>query len=209
MAGAIILIWNQNNQIDKIELERNLQIERLNNIIQDKEDSINIISAEREVFLSQREELQDLADSLELSLKKKQSRVKTTVAKLPDDEIIHLANKAYGGDTTGTSLVIPKNTVVYLVDLSEEHRQVLQEFDILMKIKNNYYEQLQIDTAIFDKYESEIRFKDQIIEASKQQTVISQEAYFKLRKAQRRKNTVKDIIIIGLGGLVTWQVLTK
>lgn len=206
---ALAISYIGRKAVSQIELEKNTKIDSLELSVKSLEDSLRITQAERDVFFQQKEELQTESNHLIKSLNALKRKHRTTVANLSDNEIIKTANREYGGDTTGHRLYIPKNTVVYLIDISKEHKETIKEFEILMRIRNNYYSQLQLDSVIINKYEQDKVDYVSIIVTKNKELEISDKAFKDLKNQQRKNNITKNILITTIGGLVLWQVLTK
>jgi hypothetical protein len=203
---VVVLIGIFKNEVSKIEQDRDAKISKLQEVIFQMEDSITVNKAERDVFFDQRNDLANEADSLHYVLKTLKSKPKVKVDKLTNDELVNEAIKE-ANDSSGVKLPIPRNTVVYLVEKSKDYNQVMAEYEVVSKINFNYQAQLKIDSALFVNYETDRSNLRQIITLKDEQLVIERDSFNRYKRKVKTKNTLKDIGLGVLGGLLIYGIV--
>jgi hypothetical protein len=128
------------------------------------------------------------------------------VTKLTNDELVNEAIKE-ANDSSGVKLPIPRNTVVYLVEKSKDYNQVMAEYEVVSKINFNYQAQLKIDSALFVNYETDRSNLRQIITLKDEQLVIERDSFNRYKRKVKTKNTLKDIGLGVLGGLLIYGIV--
>jgi hypothetical protein len=83
----------------------------------------------------------------------------------------------------------------------------MAEYEVVSKINFNYQAQLKIDSALFVNYETDRSNLRQIITLKDEQLVIERDSFNRYKRKVKTKNTLKDIGLGVLGGLLIYGIV--
>lgn len=187
------------------------EIAKRDSIILMKEDSLKssklIIDSLKErihdIGTDNRRLVRDLRSS-EQQLKK----IKGSLKELSNDQLVVEANKEYGGtDTTELTILLSRPTTEFLVESAKEIKILTNQYEFLKKLYSNTNEMYIAQVAISNQHERDKEILTEIIDVRTEQLEISEEAYGRAIKREKKNKRNQKLVIIGAAALLGYGII--
>lgn len=199
MVGWIVSDSISGKTITKIEARRDAALNA-------KEEQIKAITLdlyraqqERDYHQAIKVNLELKADSISKALAESQTeakKIKNSLKKLTNDQLVTEANKEYGGlDTTKLEILLSRPTTEYLVESAKKVKSCRDQLNLALALNGNYVAQLNQDKQMFNSYDSSILGYESIIKYKDEEIKISIESLDKYKKKIKRERVLTKILI--------------
>lgn len=205
--GAIVNNIFGSKKITNIENKNQLAILAKDGQIKDVQFKLYEAENERNYYHAVAVNLQLQADSISKALeisKAETAKVKGSLKKFTNSELVTIANKEYGGsDTTKLEILLSRPTTEFLIESAITVKSLHKQLDLALVLNSNYVSQLDNDKQIFKTYDKSIillKEENQLVNEKFQISEKNFERYIK--KTKREKLATKIVIGVIAGAAV-------
>lgn len=208
--AGIVISYIANRAVSQIKIKRDTEIAILEKDITRLQDNIRISDSIQANLLIEKNRLQSEASNISKALTAKANelkQIKGSLKTLTNNELVTEANKEYGqADTTEISICLSRPTTEFLVESAKKVKNLNNQLELAFTLNRSYEAQLVVDSSLFVEYNKKEIDYLAIIDKRNKQLNVSNSAFNRLEKQNKRRSTIKTLIIIGLGAIIVHDV---
>lgn len=208
MIVGIVMVQKRKTD-SKIE-SMNTELIKRDSVVSSLRDSLDKTSAERDVFLYQRDQLVAESNDVRYQLAKKDRElrsIKGSLKNLSNNELVGEANKEYGGsDTTKLEILLSRPTTEFLVESSRELKVLQEKYLLVQALNGNFEAQLKLADQTIETYKQDSVVYESIIKQKDEQVFIAKSTANALDKKLGRHKKLEKILIGIAAGAVLYGI---